>query len=232
MNNTVFCDCRISDKIRNRLEELGCKVSLIYKNTFFDEPVCAHADMNLLKIGKKLFISSKTFVRTELEAVETEGEYNKDTIPLKYPNDILLNCAVVGKDIICKENCVSRSVLNYATECGYRIVNVKQGYAKCNIAIVSKNAVITEDKSIYETLCRTGYDVLLLKTHSVNLEPYEYGFIGGASGKLDDNTLAFTGNIEKHPEYEKIYGFCKKYNVTPISLSDEPLYDYGSIVVV
>ena len=36
--------------------------------------------------------------------------------------------------------------------------------------------------------------------------------------------------LRKHPEYEKIRRFCRKYDVMPVSLSNEPLTDYGSVL--
>lgn len=231
MKKTVFCDCRITEQIKCNLTQLGYTVSPVEKNVIFEDSVSAHADMNVLKIGDRVFISSKTFVRTSDNVTEIEGEY-KRYAPLKYPDDILLNCALVGNDIICKADSASKSVLDYAKKIGYRIIDIKQGYAKCNIAVVSDKAVITEDKSVADVLGKNGYDVLLLKTHSVKLDPYDYGFIGGASGKLENNMLAFTGNIELHPEYAEIDSFCKNHNVKVISLSDEPLYDYGSLVLI
>ncbi len=215
----VLCDCRISKKIEDKLTQLGYSVMKIQKNKIFDEPISAHPDMNYFILNDCIY-SVRTFVCC--------GKL------LKYPDDVLLNGAVVGKDIICNREHFSQNIIRFAESNDYRIINVKQGYAKCNIALVSEKdkAVITEDAGIAETLRNYSYDVLKLDCHCVKLFPYEYGFIGGASGKLSENILAFTGRIEEHAEYDRIRRFCNKYEVEPISLSDEPLYDYGSIFVM
>ena len=43
---------------------------------------------------------------------------------------------------------------------GYEIINVKQGYAKCSICVVSDNAIITADKGIAKAAIQNRIDVL------------------------------------------------------------------------
>ena len=111
------------------------------------------------------------------------------------------------------------------------MIFVRQGYVKCNITIVNetKKAIITEDDGIAKALCARGYNVLKLTTHSVSLEPFPYGFIGGASGTFGD-AVVFAGDIALHPEAEKIRAFCRRYEKEPISLGTGTLYDYGSLL--
>lgn len=59
----------------------------------------------------------------------------------------------------------------------------------------------------------------------------DYGFIGGATGLIDNNTLAVNGDINSHPDSEQIKLFCHKYNVDIISLKDDKLVDIGTIIV-
>ena len=189
----------------------------------FDNAVAAHPDMNYLEVGNKTFT---------INDVEESSLYSEET-KLKYPSDVFLNAFCIGKDLICKKNAVSRQVLEYADSLNFNVIDVNQGYVKCNIAVVNeiKKAVITEDKGIEKVLALNGYDVLLLNGHSVQLNPYDHGFIGGASG-LIDGKLIFCGNIKKHPEYERIAAFCMKYDTDILSLSDNDLYDYGSILLI
>ena len=151
-------------------------------------------------------------------------------VKLGYPYDIEFNCALVGKSLICNRKYTNSKILEAITENGCKIINVNQGYSKCSVCIVSENAIITEDKGIANACRKEGIDVLLLETRGVKLDGYDYGFIGGSSGTLGDGRIVFASCIENHTEYKSISDFCVKYGKTPVSMSDEPLYDVGSII--
>ena len=97
--------------------------------------------------------------------------------------------------------------------------------------MVSDNALITADKSIYSISQNNGLDALLISEGHVDLNGYGYGFIGGASGAVDSYVL-FCGDLSNHPDGERIAEFCQKHGKAPVSLSDEPLYDYGTVMLL
>lgn len=232
MNNNLYkivaLDERCPKECVNNLKKLGISIVFIPQNPRFDKAVSGHADMNVLNINGKLF----TYVETKHLFVNCEISGREDHEFLKYPCDVGLNCAILGRKMVCNTKYCDKKVLEYAKICGFDIIHVNQGYAKCNICVVSDNAVITEDRGIFEILTKKGIDCLLLNRHEVILNGYDYGFIGGASGKISDNVLAFCGNIQMHSEYENIKSFCDKYNVQILSLSDDALYDVGSIIAI
>ena len=110
-------------------------------------------------------------------------------------------------------------------------MDVKHGYAKCSICSVGENAIITADPSIAKTAKKNGIDVLKTEASHTRLDGYDCGFIGGASGD-DGENIYFCGNLEKHPDGEKIKEFCKKHGRGVVCLSDEPLYDYGTLFFI
>ena len=65
----------------------------------------------------------------------------------------------------------------------------------------------------------------------IMLEPFEYGFIGGASG-IVDGKIAFCGNIRLHKDYHKIKSFCDIHNVEILNLSDSISVDVGTIIML
>ena len=111
-------------------------------------------------------------------------------------------------------------------------MQVSQGYSKCPLCIVDQNSFITEDEGIANTLKRHNINVLKISAGDVRLPGLDYGFLGGASGKISKNLLAFTGDIRQHRDYDKIYDFCAERSVELISLSNEELIDIGSIIPV
>ena len=64
------------------------------------------------------------------------------------------------------------------------------------------------------------------------LEGYPYGFIGGSCALFSPDTLAFFGDISKHPDYSNIRSFTKNHGVDIISLSNQELYDAGGIIAI
>lgn len=229
MKNKVLLDTRINRKSVETLIKLGYEPVFIPECKNLQKPVSAHPDMSVFTIDCVIFTTRELvhlFGDREVVVCKREEE------PLKYPKDIMFNCAVVGNNVLCKIDNTNKKVLEYLSLNNYNIVNVNQGYAKCSTCIVSDNAIITEDENIEQAAIKSGIEVLKIKKGFVNLDGYEYGFIGGASGLLNNNLLCFNGNIEKHPDYSRICGFCRKFNVEILSLNDDVLYDVGSIIAI
>lgn len=223
-----------SEKILYKLNEFGINTLKLFGNMKYDIPVKQHPDMYITHCSSdELFylanfcsiVGDVDFPFSVIEPVDNKGL-------IKYPHDVLLNAAVLGDKLICCKKHVHNEIIEFALKNDIQVVNVNQGYVKCNLCIVDDNSIITEDRGIANTLTKVGVDVLLLEKHCVNLEGYEYGFIGGASGKISDVELAFFGDIKKHLEYERIKIFLSKKGVRPVSLSDEPLTDLGSLIPI
>lgn len=149
----------------------------------------------------------------------------------KYPENVGLNAAGLGNKLLCRVPSLDSQVKDYCKKRGYELINVNQGYAKCSCAVVSDNAIITADQGIIRALQLSSIEVLPIGKGSVSLCGAEYGFIGGASGyDKDRNMLYFCGNINKHPDYQKIKDFCDTHRTTIFSLTDNDLTDIGGIV--
>lgn len=145
-----------------------------------------------------------------------------------YPFDVLYNVAIVGNYAIHNFKYTDKSFLENSN---YNLIDVKQGYSKCSLCVISDNAVITSDEGIKKQLENYNIDVLLVTKGDVTLEPFEYGFIGGASG-IVDGKIAFCGNIKLHTDYEKIKKFCDSHNVEIINLSNSQPVDVGTIIML
>ena len=214
-----------------RLSELGYEVIPSETVGCFIDYEQQHADMQCLILDDTAFVLSccRSLANT------LSSEYNvvlcADDISGEYPQNVALNAAVLGKNLICRVDSLDDKVKAYCKANDFTLINVKQGYAKCSCAVVSDNAVITEDVGIYRTLSKTDIEVLLIGKGSVTLEGADCGFIGGASGyDKSNNTLYFCGDICEHPDFEKIKGFCDKHGTKIECLSDSQLLDIGGIL--
>ena len=231
MNNTIVVDFRIYPESVDKLQKLGYDVVKFKARNYLDVPVSAHPDMCMAKIKDKVFLDNAvndafTFIK-EMEFCNRE-EVDEDI--LKYPFDVAFNCVQFGKYLLCNKNYTHKSIISYAIANNIEIINTKQGYAKCSTCVVSDNAIITEDDNVAYVCKEKGVDVLKIQKGFVKLDGYDYGFFGGCSGLVEKNLLVFNGNVELHPNYNEIAEFCRKYNVNTVSLSENALYDIGSII--
>lgn len=213
-------------RITDALSKMGFEVVLLAPFGALSAPVASHADMLLLSVGDTLFIHRDYVISNEgfKEAIKID-----EPISSKYPNDVLLNIAIVGKNAFANTNHASSTVLKHLAENGYSIHHVSQGYAHCSTCIVSDNAIITADRDISLTAQKNGVDALLITEGHISLPPYNYGFIGGASGTIDD-AVYFCGSLAHHPDGAVIRSFVESHGKKVVELSDAPLSDVGGIL--
>lgn len=197
-------------------------------------PVAAHPDMLLLRLGNKLFCHKEyyTMAKDEIDKILNASGLSlcltEDEVKETYPNDVALNFVFTGNLLLGKTEILSEKVKEYAELHHISLLSVNQGYAKCS-SVVLKNAIITADTGIEAAAKGAGLDTLLVSSGGVSLPPYPYGFLGGASG-VCDKTVFFSGNLKGHADGKAIETFCQKHGYAVVSLSDEPLFDAGTIL--
>lgn len=146
-----------------------------------------------------------------------------------YPYNIGFNAVCLDKYFIHNLKYTNPRLITCAERFGLVPVNVKQGYTKCSCVVVDGKSIITADEGIYSVLSKIkNINVLKIRKGYVNLSGFDYGFLGGASGRVGD-TLYFAGDITKHPDYEKINAFVSEKGIR-MKWFDYPLTDIGSII--
>ena len=230
----ALIDGRADKSMIHALEKYADAVLLLPKLPALSEPVSAHADMLIWRCGKTVFTYSDylTLAPDTFSTLEKLGyavhAISKDPSP-KYPHDVALNCALVGKSIIANAKHCAPEIKAFADKNGLALLHTNQGYTKCSTAIVSDSAIITSDTSVAAVAAENGIDTLAVSIGGVELPPYEYGFIGGASGS-DENNVFFCGNVNLHPDALRIRGFCKKHQKDIVCLSDATPSDVGTVM--
>lgn len=211
------------------LANLGINSHRIQKNGNL-EPFCAnHADILTYHIGNGDFIADNTAVNAlkDCKIAETVN------VSSPYPNDCLLNAADIGDFLICNSKITHKTILKVAEKRNKRIIHVNQGYAKCSVCIAERNTFITDDESIYRECSKiNGISVLLVRKGSVALKGQNYGFLGGASGLINKNTLFFNGELSLHQDFVAIKEFLSYHNVKYTDIKNKPLTDIGSIIPI
>lgn len=190
-----------------------------------------HADMQALNINGKLFINGacKKLIN-RLKEQNTEFIIC-DNIGSKYPDNVALNVALVGRKLLCNEKALHPFVKKYCNNIGIQIIDVNQGYAKCSTLVLNDNTIITDDESIYKVSLINNINVLKIKKGDVYLDDSTVGFIGGASAKIGD-TVYFFGDINSHRNADEIkgniYGCGLKIECAPSS----KLIDIGGAIIL
>lgn len=205
------------------------------KNARLPQYLVFHADLQVFHYSKnELYCENDNIIRKirslekfddKIKIYKLKGDINKG-----YPDCCLYNQVRIGNKLICNKSIISNEILEKAKNDGLTIIHVNQGFVKCSICPISEKAIITDDLSIYKSAQNFFDDVLLISKDSIRLEGFNYGFIGGCTGLIAKNKLAFTGAVESHKDYKKILDLLSKYSIEPVELSNEQLFDVGSIL--
>lgn len=219
---------------KKNFEFLNAKIIQGEKIENLNYPVDTHIDMQLVHLGKNTFVCEKTLYSYYKKVLPEHFNLLKGETHLgcNYPDDIAYNIAVVGNKVIHNFKYTDNVIKKYISENNLTMIDVSQGYAKCNVCVVDENSIITSDEGIYKKCVLYGMDVLKIRQGYIRLDGYDYGFIGGASVKINKNTLLFFGDVSKHPDYEKIKLFLLKKCINILCLKKDMLEDIGSVIVL
>lgn len=221
--------------IISELNNLGVKtfttnafLNLPYYERFHADLQCSYYKKGTLAVCQQ----NVPFFSLKAEKAGLHIHHTNTILKSSYPYNIQFNHVVLGQKIICNKKYTNTDIITYCHKNNIKIIDVKQGYTKCSIAVVSENAVITSDPSIYKACKTNGIDVLKIDSGHTNLYGYDYGFIGGCCGKLSNDILAFTGIVNEHKNYFDIKNFLRNYGIYILELSNKPLLDIGSIIPI
>ena len=184
-----------------------------------------------LVCGKEYYEKNSEIIDLITSSASLALVLSEEEITEEYPHDAIFNAALVGNNLFCNTRIISKHILALAQENGANIVHVNQGYTKCSTLVVDRDHIVTADRGIHKAAQAAGVDSLLISSGNVSLEPYEYGFIGGASGETD-GTIYLCGSLENHPDGEKISEFIASCGKKCTFLPFDKLTDMGSIMFI
>ena len=227
---TYLINQDLPEKYKSVIKRFGRCVPLP-PSDILPPPVGSHPDTLIGKIGDEIFVGeSDVSLRRALDAEKIKYRVSAHAAAGKYPLDCALNFFTVKNMLFGKTDTMSADAAKFAEENGYEMIYVRQGYAHCATALVGGGA-ITSDDGIFDALTLRGVPSLKITSGNILLPPYKYGFIGGAGGVVNDNTVIFFGSLSFHPDGEKIRKFCSDMRVRIIE-GDGPLYDYGGMITL
>lgn len=223
----VIIDARADNKTVYSLENMGFKtIPTIYLEQLYDD-IATHADIQIAYIGRNYYISApEVFEYYKSKLIGSNVICGEKNVGGHYPFDICYNAACLGTTVICSKKYTDKILLSNMET----VLDVRQGYSKCSICIVNNQAIITDDTGIAKKAAEIGIDVLFIRKGSIKLLSGRTGFIGGVSGLLKKDLLAFNGDINLHEDSSEIKAFCRNHGVEIVCLKSGTLEDIGTII--
>ena len=206
----IYLSCLAHPKLKTYLSRTH-KITEIESTHSVSHGIGTHPDLYLCDLGSRVFRSdpAKLFPG--------------------YPKEVRYNAACTGRYFIHNLKYTDPELPMAAREMAMTTVHVNQGYAKCNTVIVDERSVITSDRGMIGPLRDAGMSVLQVAPGQVVLPGYSYGFLGGTSGKVEDE-IVFHGNLSLHPDHKEIAQFIQGRGLKVKFFKDFPLTDIGSIL--
>lgn len=221
-----------AEDVISALESAKIAVIPVEPNENLPDGIASHADLQILHLGgKKLLTASCSKKSTDmLDMLGFEIQQTEKALDFSYPDDCLINAQIIGKNIIVNPDTIDESLMRFAEENNYNIIAVKQGYAKCSVLAVCKDAVITADPGITKILQSKEIEVLKIKEGGIYLRGYDTGFIGGCGGMVENKILGTSGNLKSLKDYDNIKDFLRNRNIYAENLGGRTLRDIGGIL--
>ena len=189
-------------------------------------------DLYELSVGEKPYpaVSSHPDIyMTDANGVIIWAE--NDEIGDSFPGYLGYNCVFLEKFFIHNLNYTSPKLISEAERQGLKLVHVNQGYTKCSCVVVDGRSIITADEGIYSALHDiNGIDVLKIAPGHVSLPGFDYGFLGGATGRAG-NTILFNGDLDNHPNSMEVRRFIHKRGLGIFQVKGKRLTDIGTIII-
>lgn len=234
---TVVIGGKYCNILQNGVKKLGVNVIALPHNPYVDARLSGHADLSMLHLGGDRlllapYLKGSKFSH-QLEEMGFDLRYADIEQSALYPEDAQMNVCILGDKVIYNLKTVPLTIVNYLTNRSSAVqINSRQGYSRCSVCVVSDNAIITADEGICRSAEAYGIDVLKIRPGYIDLHGFDYGFIGGASFKISETKLAFTGTLDRHPDEEQITEFISLHNVNIVYITDKPAFDIGGAIPI
>ncbi len=198
-----------------------------------DQAVDGHPDMLLHHVGGDKIVLAPNIYKAFAPAFEEKGfavTKGATWLVRNYPGNIAYNVLRIGDIVFHNTKYTDKELMKAFEEKSLTIVHVNQGYTKCSVCILDKKTIITSDQKIAKALEKHGIESFLIKPGGIELKGLNYGFVGGASGLISKNKIAFTGDSGCLNEGRKLLDFINSKGFEVNVLCEEKLTDYGSII--
>jgi hypothetical protein len=205
----------------------------VYKRQELYEAVDGHPDMLMLHTGENKIVMAPNIYEIMAPKLTKKGfavTKGATWLSRNYPGNIAYNVLIVGDVAFHSLKHTDPEVIKALEEENIKMLNVSQGYTKCSVCILDSKTIITSDYKLSKTAERYGIESFLIKPGGIELKGLNYGLVGGASGLLSKNQIAFAGSLKSLKDSLELIDFINEKGFEIVSLCEEGLADYGSII--
>ena len=142
------------DVEKQTLKNLGYEFIEIKKSTNVYPEISSHVDIFACKVKDKIVVEKSAYkmLKNKLNNDENILISGETMISYDYPNDIKYNVCIVGNKAIHNFKYTDSKIISELNKSNFEIINVKQGYSNCSIAVIDENSIILSDKGLYNSL--------------------------------------------------------------------------------
>lgn len=222
-------DYRANFDIEKSLEKLGVDIIRSYCSKNVMKPICGHPDITVFSAFGEVVVSEDSYKYYIEKIPDKKIEIGEKKLDEKYPFDVAYNLCCSEKFAIGNFKYVDKKVIDIVERHSLNKIHVSQGYSACSICVVDECSFITSDIGIYDELKKyNDIEVLKIDRGYIELEGFDYGFIGGSSARFGD-FVVFFGDLKTHPNRKEIENFILSRGKKSLSLSKGPLKDLGGL---
>jgi len=172
--------------------------------------------------------SPKEFLKV-LKNRNLSFKFGKNLVGENYPNSAHYNAVVNSNFLIHNLQITDSEIINSCQD--KKLINVRQGYVRCNLISLPDGSFICSDMGIYKELKKQNIEVLFVNPNGIELPDFPNGFIGGTMG-FNNGKLFILGSLKYFSEGEKIEHFLDKKSIEIVELYDGALFDGGGLFFI
>nr|WP_312577501.1 hypothetical protein [Sedimentibacter sp.] len=228
-------DYRASDEIIYYLKKINIEPIKTVKCNDLQEPIDGHPDMVMHPIDEKTFIVAPNvfdYYSNVFNNIGIKVIKGGKTLCRNYPEDIAYNVARIGRYAVHNTHHTDQVLKYYLEEANIKFIHVNQGYTKCSLTAVGENRAVTSDFSICEITKSYNIDCMYINPELVYLKGYDYGFIGGCTGLINDKIFLSTGKINDKNIINAFKKFIQSSGYLYEEASSQQIMDLGSIIPI
>lgn len=199
------------------------------------DAISGHPDIFICPIQNTVFLAPNAPIGL-VEAIEkhcvSKIIFGESPLGGKYPNTAKYNLAYSTECSVGNAKNLDAKLLKATLEASCNFVSVRQAYSRCNLLWLGSK-YICSDKGIEKELLKRNYSGVYIEPKPIILKGFDYGFIGGCAGTLEQNkTLFFSGSLSflEKAEETAIRQLAEEEGYNIVELSRERLLDVGSIL--
>ncbi len=230
----IAIDSRYVDSpIASAIKKLGIKLFPVYPCQDTYQSINCHPDIQFHPLDEKNIIVAPNAHPRNIQGLK-DLKFNiivgKTPVGAAYPQNICYNVGRIGRYAFHDFRYTDPILIMELKKRQIKLIQVKQGYTKCSMAILNHNTFVTQDRGIYRAAISNGLEALLMSPGGIELPGHPYGFIGGATGLIGENELAITGSLKNHPDVTFLENFVNNHNIKLLALTNNPCIDIGSLI--